>query len=160
MTDTIFLRWRISMTALILGAEALWLMQGMREPLMLLLTILAAFALQTPHRSKKIWFLTFLPAIWLLVCSVLRLSVHFAEYALTALHPALCALAFSLACVQLARHGREPLYQWSWPVAWLVGLGFVLALLLGWPEIDDLWFMLLVLPAELGRCAALIDLLQ
>lgn len=160
MTDTIFLRWRISMTILFLGAEALWAAQGMRQPLTLLLTLLLALAVWMPAREKKTWFLTVLPALGLLGCSVFRLSNLFADHALTALHPALCGLAFVLAAVQLMHHGRSTLYQWSWPTTWLVGIGCLLTLVLGWPEIDDLWFLLLLALAELGRCAVLLDLLR
>ena len=91
---------------------------------------------------------------------MLRVSGLLSGLALTALHPALCGLAFTLAAAQLARHGAAALYQWAYPAAWTLGLGCAVALLLGWPQAHDLWFLLLLLLAELGRCAALIGLLQ
>lgn len=160
MTDRIFLRWRLSLTVLFLGAELLWLTQRPLEAASAVPTLLLAAAVLFPSGPKYRWLLTILPALWLLVCCVLRLSGLFAARAMTALHPALCGLAFLLAAAQIARHGKPVLYQWSWPTAWLVGLGCLLALILGWPEIDDLWFLLLAVLAELARCAALIGLLR
>ncbi|MBR3867428.1 MAG: hypothetical protein IKM54_06520 [Butyricicoccus sp.] len=160
MTDPVFPRWRLTLTALFLGAELLWLTQRPLEAASAVPTLLLAAAVLFPSRTKGRWLLTLLPALWLLVCCVLRLSELFTSCAMTALHPALCGLAFVLAAVQLARHGRATLYQWSWPTAWLIGAGCALAVLLGWPEIDDLWFLLLTVSAELARCAALTDLLR
>lgn len=160
MTDHIFLRWRLSLTALFLGAELLWLTQCPPEVSCIVPTLFLAGAVFFPARRKYRWFVTVLPALWLLVCCVLRLSELFSARAMTALNPALCGLAFLLAAVQIAHHGKSVLYQWSWPTAWLVALGCILALILGWPEIDDLWFLLLTVLTELARCAALIDLLR
>ena len=160
MTDTIFMRWRITLTFLFLDAEVLWLTAQPSEPYTLLPTLALAPAILFPAKSKARWLLTYLPALWLLGTCTFRLSRDFSGHGLTALHPALCGAAFLLVCVQIARHGRHTLYQWSFPVAWLVLSGILLCLLLGWPEADDLWYLLLLLIAEFGRCAALIDLLK
>lgn len=160
MNDCIFLRWRLSLTALFLGAELLWLTQYPLDAVSVVPTVLLTAAVLFPSGPKYRWLLTILPTLWLLVCCTLRLSGLFTARALTALDPVLCGLAFLLAAVQAARHGKTVLYQWSWPVAWLVGLGCLLAVILGWPEIDDLWFLLLTVLAEFARCTALIDLLR
>ena len=160
MTDRIFPRWRFSLTALFLGAELLWLTQQPLDASSMIPTLLLTAAVLHPTGLKYRWLLTVLPALWLLVCCTLRLSTLFAARAMTALDPALCGPAFLLAAAQIARHGKAVLYQRSLPTAWLVGLGCLLALLLGWPEIDDLWFLLLTVLAELARCTALIDLLR
>ena len=160
MRDTIFLRWRISLTALFLGAEALWMTQFPPEAVSIVPAVFLAFAVLFPPHREFVRRLALFPALWLLICCVLRLSELFASHAMTALDPALCGLAFVLAAVQVARHGRTALFQWSWPTAWLIGFGCILAFALGWPEIDDLWFLLLAVLAELARCAALIDLLR
>lgn len=160
MTEHIFLRWRLALTALFLGAEGFLLTARPLSLFSALPTLLLAPAVLFPARGLKRWLLTYLPALWLLVCCVLRLAGHISTYALPALSPALCGGAFLLACLQLTHHGRETLYQWSAPTAWLFGLGVLLCLLLGRPEADSLWFLLLLTIAELGRCAALIDLLK
>lgn len=157
MTDSIFLRWRLALLALFLLPEILYLSQGAVEPLALLLTLLLAPAVWLLHR-RRFWALTLIPAFWLLALCVLRLAVLFSARALTALHPALCGLAFALAAVQLARHGAAALSQWAYPVAWALGLGCALAAALGWPRPDDMWYLLLLTLAELARCAALITL--
>ena len=159
MTERIFPRWRFALTALFLLPELLYISQGMTYFISIVFTLLLAPAVWTGSEKRR-WFLTFLPAFWLLTLCVLRLSALLSELALTALHPALCGLAFALAAVQLARHGAAALYQWAYPAAWALGLGCALALLLGWPQVHDLWFLLLLLLAELSRCAALIGLLQ
>ncbi|MGN0993698.1 MAG: hypothetical protein ACI4PD_01150 [Butyricicoccus sp.] len=159
MTERIFPRWRLALTALFLLPELLYISQGMTDFFSIALTLLLAPTVWLNSR-KRHWFLILLPAFWLLVLCVLRISGLLSGLALTALHPALCGLAFTLAAAQLARHGSAALYQWAYPTAWALGLGCVLALLLGWPQAHDLWFLLLLLLAELGRCAALIGRLQ
>ena len=159
MTERIFPRWRLALTTLFLLPELLYISQGMTDFFSIALTLVLAPTVWFGCRKRN-WFLIVLPAFWLLVLCVLRVSGLLSGLALTALHPALCGLAFTLAATQLARHGAAALYQWAYPAAWTLGLGCAVALLLGWPQAHDLWFLLLLLLAELGRCAALIGLLQ
>lgn len=157
MTDAIFLRGRLALTALFLTAEAIHMSRFPADLAAALPTLLLAPAVFFPQKRR---FFAAIPALWLLICCVLRLAELFASRAMTALDPALCALAFLLAALQLARHGQAVLCQWSRPVALLIGAACLLAFLLGWPDANDLWFLLLLLPAELARCAALIILLR
>ena len=159
MTERIFPRWRVALTALFLLPSLLCGSQGMDELFPAVLTLALAPAVWRGREARG-WLLRLLPAVWLLALSVYRLSVLLAETALTALSPALCGLAFALAAVQLARHGAAALFQWAYPVAWALGLGCALALALGWPQVHDLWFLLLLTLAELARCGALVEVIS
>ena len=160
MKETIFNRWRVALLFLFLSTELLWISQRNIEWTVIGLTLALAPLVWHPISGKKRWLLSFVPAIWLFFLCVLRLATLFSARALTALHPVLCGTAFILAVLQFVRHGKITLYQWSYPVAWIFGAGCLLALLLGWPRAEDLWFLLLVLVAEFARCAALLHLLQ
>ncbi len=157
MTESVFRRWRLAQLALFLGAEALWYIQGGSGAVWIGLTAALAPFLWATEPGK--WrLLLSLPAIALFGLSGLRFSTLLAERAMTALHPALCALAFALAVWQLAAHGRAAVAQWCWPVLWVLLAGVFLGAALGWPEIDDLWFLLIALIAELARCGTLLTL--